>query len=249
MAPGEAWYLNLDLPHSVENRGDSDRVHLLIDCRRNAWLERLLAQLAGDELARTRATRGGATVWLTGRKGAGRTALGMELADRMQLLRQPVRVLDDDIAAHAPDEQIAGPALAEDASAAGIADHGPDAGRSRFEAAAGEALAVARRGEVAVVGIACPSAADRQRVRVRHEQSGLRFVEVFVDCQREVCDVRVQLLQGGRRPWVAGARGAVEFEPPPAPEVTVRSDRQTVGEEAEIVLTSLAQEDLSHPLG
>ena len=59
MRPGEAWYLNLELPHSVSNDGDSERTHLVIDCQRNAWLERLLAQVASDALASARAIPGG----------------------------------------------------------------------------------------------------------------------------------------------------------------------------------------------
>jgi hypothetical protein len=31
MAPGEAWYLRLADPHSAANRGDADRVHMVID--------------------------------------------------------------------------------------------------------------------------------------------------------------------------------------------------------------------------
>ena len=39
---GECWYLRLSDPHSVENRGKSDRVHLVIDVTVNKWLEGLL---------------------------------------------------------------------------------------------------------------------------------------------------------------------------------------------------------------
>lgn len=39
---GECWYLNLSLPHWVENRGSTDRVHLVIDCEVNEWLRELL---------------------------------------------------------------------------------------------------------------------------------------------------------------------------------------------------------------
>jgi hypothetical protein len=47
MGEGECWYNNLSLPHSVENRGTTDRVHLVIDCVVNDWLrERLLADEA-----------------------------------------------------------------------------------------------------------------------------------------------------------------------------------------------------------
>ena len=38
MEPGSAWYLRLSDPHSVANRGASDRVHLVIDCTANDWL-------------------------------------------------------------------------------------------------------------------------------------------------------------------------------------------------------------------
>ena len=38
MQPGEAWYLDLNLPHSVANRGESARVHLVVDCVVNDWL-------------------------------------------------------------------------------------------------------------------------------------------------------------------------------------------------------------------
>lgn len=38
MEPGSAWYLRLSDPHSVANRGMSDRVHLVIDCTANDWL-------------------------------------------------------------------------------------------------------------------------------------------------------------------------------------------------------------------
>jgi len=39
---GECWYLNLSLPHWVENRGATDRIHLVIDCELNEWLRGLL---------------------------------------------------------------------------------------------------------------------------------------------------------------------------------------------------------------
>ena len=39
---GSVWYLRLSDPHSVANRGDADRVHLVVDCAVNAWLGDLL---------------------------------------------------------------------------------------------------------------------------------------------------------------------------------------------------------------
>lgn len=42
MQPGEAWFLELSLPHRVENDGAGDRVHLVVDCRLNDWLGEML---------------------------------------------------------------------------------------------------------------------------------------------------------------------------------------------------------------
>jgi hypothetical protein len=43
MEPGSVWYLRLSDPHSVANRGTTDRVHLVIDCVANDWLTDMLA--------------------------------------------------------------------------------------------------------------------------------------------------------------------------------------------------------------
>ena len=39
---GECWYLRLQDPHSVENHGKTDRVHIVIDAKVNDWLLNLL---------------------------------------------------------------------------------------------------------------------------------------------------------------------------------------------------------------
>ncbi len=44
---GSAWYLRLSDPHSVVNRGDADRVHLVVDASVNDWVEATFAAAAG----------------------------------------------------------------------------------------------------------------------------------------------------------------------------------------------------------
>jgi hypothetical protein len=39
MDPGSCWYINANLTHEVANRGTTDRVHLVIDCGVNDWLQ------------------------------------------------------------------------------------------------------------------------------------------------------------------------------------------------------------------
>lgn len=48
MRAGECWYANFDLPHSVQNRGAVARVHLVIDCIRNAWTDELFGAQGYD---------------------------------------------------------------------------------------------------------------------------------------------------------------------------------------------------------
>jgi hypothetical protein len=38
MEAGECWYVNVNLPHRVDNHSDADRIHLVIDCVVNDWL-------------------------------------------------------------------------------------------------------------------------------------------------------------------------------------------------------------------
>jgi hypothetical protein len=47
MRLGECWYVDVNRPHSVANEGDSVRVHLVIDCVVNAWLDQLLKEAIG----------------------------------------------------------------------------------------------------------------------------------------------------------------------------------------------------------
>lgn len=39
MAAGACWYLDLTLPHAVHNRGVFSRIHLVVDCVVNDWLQ------------------------------------------------------------------------------------------------------------------------------------------------------------------------------------------------------------------
>jgi len=48
LEPGSCWYLRLSDPHSVANRGNADRVHLVIDASVNEWVEAAFAAAAGQ---------------------------------------------------------------------------------------------------------------------------------------------------------------------------------------------------------
>jgi len=42
MNEGDCWYINANIKHCVANNGTADRVHLVIDCKVNDWLTKLI---------------------------------------------------------------------------------------------------------------------------------------------------------------------------------------------------------------
>jgi hypothetical protein len=54
MEVGDCWYINANLPHRVANHGPSDRIHLVIDCVVNDWLQQLFEQAQKNYVAEER---------------------------------------------------------------------------------------------------------------------------------------------------------------------------------------------------
>ena len=50
MNEGECWYLNLNLPHRVENLGATERIHLVIHCTVNQWVSSILEFESADRI-------------------------------------------------------------------------------------------------------------------------------------------------------------------------------------------------------
>ena len=48
MRAGECWYANFSLPHSVTNDSPHDRIHMVIDCRRNGWSDEVFRDAGYD---------------------------------------------------------------------------------------------------------------------------------------------------------------------------------------------------------
>jgi hypothetical protein len=52
---GECWYMDFSCTHAIVNKGDTARVHLIMDCIRNEWSDQLFAAHGYDLSARTAA--------------------------------------------------------------------------------------------------------------------------------------------------------------------------------------------------
>ncbi|HLK22062.1 MAG TPA: aspartyl/asparaginyl beta-hydroxylase domain-containing protein [Bryobacteraceae bacterium] len=89
MQAGDCWYLDLSLPHRVQNLGESERVHLVIDCVLNDWLRGLIGNPlpeSGVEDART----GAAALQAFAPQVLDDVSL-IEIEDREEFLREVVR--------------------------------------------------------------------------------------------------------------------------------------------------------------
>jgi bifunctional enzyme CysN/CysC len=149
----------------------------------------------------------GATVWLTGLSGSGKSTIGVALEELLVSRGIPAYMLDGDNLRHGLNGDL------------GFSE----ADRAENVRRAGEvACLFADAGMIAIVPLISPYVADRERVRRRHEAGGLRFVEVFVDTPLEECERRDPkgLYKKARAGELQHFTGIDDpYEPPTAPEL------------------------------
>jgi bifunctional enzyme CysN/CysC len=117
----------------------------------------------------------GATVWLTGLSGSGKSTIAHHLEDRLIASARASYVLDGDNVRHG---------LNADLTFA-------PADRTENVRRVGEvARLMADAGLVVAVPVISPYREDRRRVREAHEEAGLPFFEVWVSTPLEECERR-----------------------------------------------------------
>jgi adenylyl-sulfate kinase len=154
----------------------------------------------------------GGIVWMTGLSGAGKSTLATALAARLSPLR-PVELLDgDDIRT-----------FLSAGLGYGRADRDTNVHRIAYVA-----RLLARHGVLVFVAAISPYADTRARVRELSAAAGHAFVEVFVHAPLATVEARdvkglYQRARAGEIPSFTGISDP--YEPPPAPDVEVRTDR------------------------
>ncbi|WP_040790501.1 adenylyl-sulfate kinase [Nocardia paucivorans] len=156
-----------------------------------------------------RATRG-ATVWLTGLSGSGKSTVAVKLERRLVAAGRPAFLLDGDNLRHGLNSDL------------GFTT----ADRAENVRRVGEvARLFAEAGVVAIVSLISPYRADRDRARAVHEAAGLPFLEVFVDTPLEICEARDPkgMYARARAGEIRGFTGIDDpYEPPLTPTLVLR---------------------------
>jgi len=173
----------------------------------------------------------GWVVWFTGLSGAGKTTLAEAVAAELAGRGQDVEVLDGDQV-----RVTLGQGL-------GFSRADRDTNIARIGWVAGR---LAAHGVVVLVAAISPYREARDQVRT---QVGA-FVEVFVDAPVQTCihrDVKGLYARAlaGQLPHFTGISDP--YEPPPDPEVTVRTDREPVGACVRRVVAALETRGLLPP--
>jgi bifunctional enzyme CysN/CysC len=154
----------------------------------------------------------GATLWLTGLSGSGKSTIADAVATRLFELGHPAYVLDGDNVRHGLNADLG----------FSPADRSENVRRISEVAAL-----LADAGLTVLVPVISPYRADRDRARQAHGAAGLRFVEVFVDTPLAVCEQRDPkgLYARARAGELRGLTGVdAPYEAPLSPDLVVRPE-------------------------
>jgi bifunctional enzyme CysN/CysC len=149
----------------------------------------------------------GATVWLTGLSGSGKSTVAVEVERLLVAEGRPAYILDGDNLRHGLNADL------------GFSP----ADRTENIRRVGEvARLMADAGVVALVPVISPYRADRDRARAIHGEAGVPFVEVFVDTPLAVCESRDPkgLYAKARAGEISGFTGIdAPYEAPTSPDL------------------------------
>jgi adenylyl-sulfate kinase len=166
----------------------------------------------------------GATLWLTGLSGAGKTTIADAIEGLLAELGMTGVALDGDVLR-------AG--LSSDLGLS-PSDRSEQARRTAHVAAL-----IAGAGLVAIVSLISPYAEDRCRAREIHEEQGLDFLEVWVDTPLRVCQARDPkgLYARARAGEVQGVTGLdAPYDEPLDPDVRVSGCECSPRDTATVIL-------------
>jgi bifunctional enzyme CysN/CysC len=167
---------------------------------------------------------GGATVWLTGLSGSGKSSIAAAVEAELVDAGRPVVMLDGDNLRHGLNGDLGFDA---------------EARTENVRRAAEVARLFADAGLVALVPLISPFEAGRAHARAIHEASGLPFIEVWVSTPIEVCETRDPkgLYAKARRGEIRGFTGIDDpYEAPASPQLVVDTTLMSIADATALVV-------------
>ena len=166
----------------------------------------------------------GATVWLTGLSGSGKSTIAVDLEKRLAERGVRTYILDGDNIRHGLNKDLG---------------FSPEDRTENIRRIGEVAKLFTEAGMVVVTAFISPYRADRDQVRALLPKD---FVEVHLDCPIAVCEQRdvkglYQKARAGQIPEFTGV--SAPYEEPVNPELTLRTGEQPVGESVRQVIACL----------
>ena len=169
----------------------------------------------------------GATIWFTGLSGSGKSTIAVALEGALYNLGKLSYRLDGDNVRLGINKNL------------GFSE----ADRKENIRRIGEvAKLFGDSGVLALSSFISPYKGDRDEVRELHEQTGLEFIEVFVDCSLAVAEERDPkgLYKKARAGEIKNFTGIDDpYEAPVNPEIHLKTDEMTLEEEVQIIIDHL----------
>ena len=169
----------------------------------------------------------GATVWLTGLSGSGKSTIATELARELLNTIRLAYILDADNVRLGLNSDL------------GYSD---DDRTENIRRMAEVACLFADSGTVAIVPIISPFIASREHARKIHEQRQLRFIEVHVatpidECERRDTKGLYAKVRSGQLTGLSGVDSP--YEAPKSPDVIVGMAKESLQESVSMILAKL----------
>ncbi|MDG2054311.1 MAG: adenylyl-sulfate kinase [Phycisphaerales bacterium] len=169
----------------------------------------------------------GATLWLTGLSGSGKSTVAVALEQMLIARGKHAYRLDGDNVRHGLNKNLG--FSAED--------------RTENIRRIGEVTKLfAESGMISITSFISPYKADRDLARTAHEEAGIPYFEVYVECPLEEAERRDPkgLYKKARAGEIKGFTGIDDpYEEPDAAELVIRTDQQTIEESAATLLSLL----------
>ena len=177
----------------------------------------------------------GATLWFTGMSGSGKSTVAVALEQMLHKKSRHCYRLDGDNIRHGLCSNLGFSAADRDENIRRIGE---------------VAKLFADAGCITLCSFVSPYRAARDQVRALHEEAGLPFLEIFVDCPIEVLEQRdpkglYKKARAGEITNMTGLSDEHPFESPEKPDLHLHTHENTIKQSVEKLVTLLQAQKIA----